>query len=83
MKYVVHWRSPNGPHCVYAREWLPREGFHIFPLRCIPVSALYKICFKKCSMTEKQQSHGLFYFQICISLIFDRKGEVPEQLGES
>ena len=27
MKYVVHWRSPYGPHCVYAQEWLPKEGF--------------------------------------------------------
>ena len=27
MKYVLGWRSPAGPHCVYAQEWLPKEGF--------------------------------------------------------
>ena len=26
VKYVVHWNSPYGPHCVYSREWLPKEG---------------------------------------------------------
>ena len=26
VKYVLAWRSPCGPHCVYAREWDPTKG---------------------------------------------------------
>ena len=41
VKYVVHWRSPYGPHCVYAQEWLSKEGCHIFKKPGIPVSISY------------------------------------------
>ena len=35
---MAYWASPNGPHSVYAQEWLPREGFHIFDeVKCLDI----------------------------------------------